>query len=260
MKDRAEKQRSLKQGKDTVGPYFIQEMDGIIEVKREKGGLAARLEEAMARAAKRMGVEIGEAEQRRLSEYAEELWRWNNAFNLVGRRIGVEGLISLYVDSITPLCIKGLLEKDKEVVDIGSGAGLPGIALYLAAGPFPLALVESQRKKITFLRHIRRKLGLDGIEIYPGRLEEMVKEEDRLSAYDVGLARAVMDPLRLVRAAGPLISGGGILVAYVGKRDAERLRRKRLDLEEKGFKLEAVRSTQRITGKEHFLAVMGKRQ
>lgn len=235
----------------------IQKMDSSIEMKVERGELAARLEEAISRAAKRMGVEVEERSQLELNEYAQELQHWNKAYNLVGRRIGIEGLVGLFVDAISPLCIKGLLEEDKEVLDIGSGAGLPGIALYLAAGPFPLTLVESQRKKITFLRHIRRKLGLEDIDIYPGRLEEMVKEEDHLSAYDLGLARAVMDPFRLVRLASPLVSGGGRLVVFVGKRDAEKLKRNKFNLEEKGLKLEAIRSTQRIVGKENFLAVIG---
>jgi 16S rRNA (guanine527-N7)-methyltransferase len=235
-------------------------MDSSNEMKAEKGELAARLEEAISRAAKRMGVEIEERNQLKLNEYAHELQRWNKAYNLVGRRIGIEGLVSLFVDAISPLCIKGLLEEDKEVLDIGSGAGLPGIALYLAAGPFPLTLVESQRKKVTFLRHIRRKLGLADVDIYPGRLEEMVKEEDRLSAYDLGLARAVMDPFRLVRIASPLVSGGGRLVVFVGKRDAEKIKRNKFNLEEKGLKLEAIRSTQRIVGKENFLAVIGIKQ
>ena len=244
------------QRNDIAASQKIQKMDSSTEMKEEKGELAARLEGAIPRAAKRMGVEIEEDNQLKLKEYALELQRWNKAYNLVGRRIGTEGLVGLFVDALSPLCIKGLLEEDKEVLDIGSGAGLPGIALYLAAGPFPLTLVESQRKKVTFLRHIRRKFGLEDVVIYPGRLEEMVKEEDRLSAYDLGLARAVMDPFRLVKTARPLVSGGGRLVVFVGKRDAEKLKRSKFSLEEKGLKLEAIRSTQRIVGKENFLAVI----
>jgi 16S rRNA (guanine527-N7)-methyltransferase len=260
MKERKKKQRSFMQRNDNVASHNIQKMDSSIEMKEEKGELTARLEEAVSRAAKRMGVEIEKSNQIRLNEYALELQRWNKAYNLVGRRIGTDGLVSLFVDAISPLCIKGLLEEDKEILDIGSGAGLPGMALYLAAGPFPLTLVESQRKKVTFLRHIRRKFGMKDVDIYPGRLEEMVKEEDLLSAYDLGFSRAVMDPFRLVKLAKPLISEGGRLVVFVGKKDAEKLKRSKFSLEEKGLKLEAIRSTQRIVGKENFLAVVGIKQ
>ena len=144
------------------------------------------------------------------------------------------------------------------MVDIGSGAGLPGIPLYMLVGPFPLTAVESQRKKITFLRHVCRKFELEEVKIYPGRLEDMARDEDHLNAYEIALARAVMDPLRLLKSAELLISEGGRLILFVGKNDAERMRKTSLKMEEKGLKVETIRSMQRIVGKENFLAVIVK--
>jgi len=231
---------------------------GMAVIAMEKNNLAAQLRDAMERATRKMGLILDETRLEQMAQYAEELRRWNKAYNLIGRRIGAECLASLYVDAISPLCIKGLLDKGKEVLDVGSGAGLPGIPLYIAAGPFSLTLVESQRKKIAFLRHICRLLSLEEIKIYPGRFEEMTREEDHFNAYEVGLARAVMDPLRLIRLARPLICEGGHLVVFVGKNDGERIRKASLDLNERGLKVEAIRSTQRIVGKEYFLAVIRK--
>jgi 16S rRNA (guanine527-N7)-methyltransferase len=188
----------------------------------------------------------------------EELLRWNKAFNLVGRRLDLEGVMLLFLDSLTPLAVKDIFPEGVEVLDIGSGAGMPGIPLYIIGGPFSLTMVESQRKRVTFIRHICRRLGLSRASVYPGRLEEMQKEEDLSSAFDVGLARAVMDPLKLLKIAGPVISEGGKLVLFVGKGDAERLRRGLLDLERKGWKLEGLRSTQRYVGRENYLAVLKK--
>lgn len=227
-------------------------------VTMEKDDLASQLRGATERAARRMGVIIDETSLEKLARYAEELQRWNKAYNLVGRKIGTEGLVELYVDAITPLSIRGLLDKGKEVLDIGSGAGLPGIPLYLTAGPFPLTLVESQRKKITFLRHISRAFNMEEVKIHPGRFEEMARNEDHLNAYEVGLARAVMDPLRLIRLARSLLCEGGNLVVFVGKKGGERIRKASLELNERGLKVEAIRSTQRIVGKENFLAVIRK--
>lgn len=220
--------------------------------------LSSRLREAVSRVMKRMGLEIAEPGLDDMVAYAEELQRWNRAYNLVGRRTGVSGMVDLYVDSLTPLCIKGLIDEEKELLDVGSGAGLPGIPLYIAAGPFKLTLVESQRKKISFLRHIKRRLELRDIGLYPARLEEMAKEEDRLNAYDVGLARAVMDPLLLAGGIYPLISEGGVMVLFVGREDAGRMRRKGPDFEKRGMKIEALRSVQRFTGKDNYLAVITK--
>jgi 16S rRNA (guanine527-N7)-methyltransferase len=223
----------------------------------EKEDLATQLREACERAGRKTDIVFGEENLKALVLYAEELRFWNRAYNLVGRKIGTEGLVSLIIDAISPLSMKGMLQEGREVVDIGSGAGLPGIPLYLMAGPFPLTVVESQRKKITFLRHACRKLQLEKVKIYPGRLEDMIRE-DHLSAYEIAFARAVMDPLRLIKSAELLISEGGSLIAFVGKNDAERIRKAGLNLNEKGLKVDAIRSTQRIVGKENFLAVITK--
>lgn len=217
-----------------------------------------KIKTAIERAAGKMGIEDYERNLDKVTVYVEELRKWNKAYNLVGRKVGEEGLVDLYVDALTPLSVKGLFEERREVLDVGSGAGLPGIPLYLMVGPFPLTLVESQRKKITFLRHVCRVLDLEDVRLYPGRLEEMARDEDNLSAYDIGLARAVMEPMRLLRKIRPLLCDGGKTVVYVGKNDAERIRKSGLDLEEKGMKLEALRSMQRIVGKENYLAVLRK--
>ncbi|RJP33044.1 MAG: 16S rRNA (guanine(527)-N(7))-methyltransferase RsmG [Actinobacteria bacterium] len=224
----------------------------------EKEGIRTVLREAIGRAASKMGLDIDEEKLECVIAYAIELQKWNKAYNLVGRKTGVEGFVDLFVDAVTPMMLRNLFDEGKEVLDVGSGAGLPGIPLYLIAGPFALTLVESQRKKITFLRHICRTLDLHDVRVYPGRIEDMTREEDHLNAYEIALARAVMDPLRLLRVARPLLCEAGQIVAFVGKGDAERIRRSALDLEVGGVKLEAVRSTQRIVGKENYLAVFRK--
>ena len=216
------------------------------------------MREAIEKMARKIDLVVDEEKLGKLVRYAEELLRWNKAYNLVGRKIGTEGLIDLCMDAISLLSVRGLLSERTEVLDIGSGAGLPGIPLYIMAGPFPLTMVESQRKKITFLRHVCRTVSLDEARVYPGRLEEMAREEDNICSYDVAMARAVMDPLRLLKLAWPLICEGGRTVLFVGKNDAERLRKAGPSLGERGMKLEVIRSAQRIIGKEHFLVVARK--
>ena len=224
----------------------------------EKNDLNTGLRTAIERAASKMGVDVCEDCLLKMTAYADELQKWNKAYNLVGRKIGIEGIIDLFVDAVTPLIIGGIFDAVKEVVDIGSGGGLPGIPLYLMAGPFPVTLVEPQRKKITFLRHICRMLELEEIRIYPGRMEDIAREEDSLNAYEVALARAVMEPTRLLKLARPVLCEGGVLVSFVGKSDAETIRKTSFKLEERGMKLDTLRSTQRIVGKENYLAVFRK--
>jgi 16S rRNA (guanine527-N7)-methyltransferase len=225
----------------------------------EREGIAQGISEATSRFILKIGMTIDESSLERLGLYAEELAKWNKAYNLVGRKLGSQGIVDLIVDALTPLSIKGLLGEKKDVLDLGTGAGLPGIPLFLAAGPFPLTLVEAQRKKITFLRHIQRKLELQGVRIFPGRIEEIARSEDEMSRYDVVLARAVADPIRLMKQARVMLSQGGKIVEFVGKNDAERIRKSGAELQEKaGLKVEAMKSMQRYIGKEHYLAVVMK--
>ena len=220
--------------------------------------IGALLTDALQKAASRMGLSHTEEMEAALGHYLEELARWNKAYNLVGRGIGTKGMVELCIDSITPLCIKGLFSEEKEVLDIGSGAGMPGIPLYIIGGPFPLTLVEPQRKRISFLRHIRRKLGLERIRLYPGRIEDMCREEDHLNTYEIALARATMEPLRLARMAQPLLCDGGQLVIFVGERGDEEMRKSGAAFEAKGLKVQATRSTKRFTARDNHLVQLVK--
>ncbi|MBC7229853.1 MAG: 16S rRNA (guanine(527)-N(7))-methyltransferase RsmG [Actinobacteria bacterium] len=220
--------------------------------------LSSQLKDALQKTCTRMGVFLEEERAAALCVYIDELARWNRAYNLVGRRVGTQGMIDLCVDAITPLCIKGLFGEEKEVLDIGCGAGMPGIPLYILAGPFPLTLVEPQRKKVTFLRHIRRKMGLEGISIYPGRVEAMARDDDHLNAYETAMARAVTDPLRLARMAEPLLCEGGQLVLFAGEKDAGEIRRYGASLEAKGLRVQATRSTKRLTSRDCYLVQLVK--
>lgn len=215
---------------------------------------------SLEKAARRMGLPFEEEKKEQAATYLKELVRWNKAYNLVGRRLGPEELAGLFVDAITPLAVRGLIDESKEVLDVGTGAGMPGIPLYIMAGPFPLTLMEAQRKKVTFLRHACKMLSLEKATIYPGRLESAARVEDMQNGFDLILARAVMDPFRLCRLARPLLAEGGTALLYLGKRDMEMVRKKVALPGMAGWRLEAVRSTQRIVQKDFYLVILRKRE
>ena len=220
--------------------------------------IADTLISPVERAARRMGLPFEEEKRERAATYLKELVRWNKAYNLVGRRLGPGELAGLFVDAITPLAVGGLIDASKEVLDVGTGAGMPGIPLYIMAGPFPLTLMEAQRKKVTFLRHACKVLSLEKATIYPDRLESAARVEDMQNGFDLVLARAAMDPLRLCRLARPLLAEGGTVLLYLGKRDMEMVRKKVTLPGMAGWRLEAVRSTQRIVQKDFYLVLIKK--
>lgn len=223
-----------------------------------KDGITGTLADSLDRAAKKMGVSFEKERKEKASVYLKELVRWNRAYNLVGRKLGPDELAGLFVDSITPLSVKGLFDEAKEVLDIGAGAGMPGVPLYIMAGPFPLTLMEAQRKKVTFLRHICKMLALEKAQVHAGRLEDARRLEDLQNAFDLVLARAVMDPFRLCRLARPLLAEGGTAVLYLGKKEMEAIRKRSAMAGMEGWRLEAVRSTQRIVQKDLYLVLLRK--
>jgi 16S rRNA (guanine527-N7)-methyltransferase len=193
-----------------------------------------------------------------LEIYLSELYRWNKAYNLVGRRTTWEGLIEHAVDSLTPLMYRKLFHSEAETLDLGSGAGFPGYPLYIACGPFPLTLVEPMRKRYAFLRHIRRELKMEKVEILPLRGEEMAKEEKYLNSFDLVFARALTDYQKTMKLARPLLSSGGNLVLFLGKEDGEKLSKEGKSLDRGGYSLANLRSVKKITGKDNFLAILEK--
>jgi len=218
------------------------------------------LEERLERACRALGLETGEDRMAAARTFLEELARWNRAYNLVGRRATWEDLVGHFIDSLAPLIYGSLSGEEEEMLDLGSGAGFPGVPLAIMDGPLGMTLVEPARKKQAFLRHIRRKLGLEGLRVLGMRCEEMSKKEDYLNAYDRVFMRAVADPQRAMRMARPLLSSRGTLVLFLGKEAGASLENRKKEAQKAGLKLESLRSTRKLTGKDNYIALLRKKE
>lgn len=121
--------------------------------------------------------------------YRRELLDWNTRMNLTAITDPDEVLIKHFLDSLSLL-----LAFDREqarVLDIGSGAGFPGIPLKIVRPQWRVALLEATGKRINFLRHIIAVLQLDGIDVVQGRAEEIGRKDPYRAAFDLVTARAV---------------------------------------------------------------------
>ncbi len=104
-----------------------------------------------------------------LCRYCDELIKWGRKINLVAKA-GVEEILEThFLDSLTLLTV---LPIQTDLADIGTGGGFPGLVLKTARPELELTLVEPRQKRVSFLKHIIRTLGLSGVEILAGRLEE----------------------------------------------------------------------------------------
>jgi 16S rRNA (guanine527-N7)-methyltransferase len=237
---------------------------GEAEASPQPSNLGPRREDALfvrlERACRILQCEITEEKLKRARMFLEELSRWNRAYNLVGRRVSGEGLIEHFIDSLTPIMYEKLFEEGLEMLDLGSGAGFPGIPLYIFKGPMDITLVEPARKKQSFLRHAKRLLCMDELKVLGARSEDMVRKESNLNGYDRIFMRAVAEPQKAVRISRPLLSSGGILVLFLGKEGGDSLGKKGGGVTKLGMRMENMRSTRKITGKDNYIALLRKEE
>ena len=148
-----------------------------------------------------------------------ELTAWNRRFNLtaITDRQGV--LVRHFLDSLS--CFRALpwadLASGARVIDVGTGAGFPGLPLKIVCPRMRLTLLEATGKKVTFLEHIVGVLGLHEVEVIHGRAEELGRDPAHREQYDWALARAVVEMPTLAEYLLPLVRVGGAMLAQKGE-------------------------------------------
>jgi len=163
-----------------------------------------------------LGLRLGTEQEKALEWYAAELLRWNKRFNLTAIRSPEEVRVKHFLDSLSVLTATGCLN-GKRVVDVGTGAGFPGLVLKVACPQMRLTLVEAVGKKLDFCKHVAAALGLEGVEFLHARAEEVGRQEAHRGAYDVAVARAVARLPVLAEYLLPLVRLGGVMVAQKGE-------------------------------------------
>jgi len=175
------------------------------------------LREYLIKGARELGVDISEKDADLFFTYLENLKTWNDKINLTSIKNDREIIISHFLDSIS---IAPMVEDGKKVLDIGSGAGFPGIPLKIARPGLEVTLLDSVNKKVTFMNDTIRKLGLENIKAVWGRAEDPLNNIPRRHfAYVVN--RAVGDISDTLRLSSPYVSENGVIILMRGKRGSE---------------------------------------
>jgi 16S rRNA (guanine527-N7)-methyltransferase len=146
--------------------------------------------------------------------YIEELKKWNQRINLTSLTTDRDMAVKHFLDSLT---ITPFLQDATQVLDIGTGAGFPGLPLKIFAPSIEVLLLESSQKKCSFLRHIARGLKLEGVEVVQGRAEDKKMIERYGSSFDLVLSRALADLPTSLQLALPYTKGGGRIVGMRGR-------------------------------------------
>ena len=162
-----------------------------------------------------LGIILSDDQIQWFQVYERELETWSRRFNLT-RITGREQVQTLhFLDSLSAtLALSQEVKDGGRVIDIGSGAGFPGIPLRIAMPGLRLTLVESVGKKVAFLQHLLDTLDLPDVQLLHGRSETIAHAPELCESFDVALARGLA-PLRvLVELALPFCKLGGSLVAH----------------------------------------------
>lgn len=173
------------------------------------------------------GIELTPAQLEMFRTYYEELVDWNQRVNLTAISDYEDVQVRHFADSLAvflALDAAGLGDQ-VSLVDIGSGAGFPGLPLKIARPAWRVLLVESAKKKARFLEHMIDQLGFEDVGVVWGRAEEVGRDPHYRERFDVAVARAVAEMAVLVEYALSLLRVGGWFVAQKGTDPSDELRR-----------------------------------
>ena len=151
-----------------------------------------------------------------LTTYERELIEWNQKFNLTAIR-DVAGIRTKHFLDSFSCVLAWKANPPTNIIDIGTGAGFPGIPLKIIYPNTKVTLVESVGKKAMFCQHIVRLLGLDGVDVIKTRAEDLGQMHEHRQRYDWGVARAVANLRVLSEYLLPLVQVGGKMLAQKGE-------------------------------------------
>lgn len=169
-------------------------------------------------------LSLNEKQCRNIELYVDLMEKWNSVYRLVGPS-DRETIIDKHVgDSLAMRCLFNDGVAANSMLDLGSGAGLPGIPIKIVCDDLKVALVDSQRKRIQFCETVRREVGLEGLEIFHGRGEDPAIIE-AVGKVDLVVSRATWSIEEYLPVAAKYLSSGvGWIVAMKGARlDEERV-------------------------------------
>lgn len=167
--------------------------------------------ERLIAGAKRLGLSLTPRQVESFQVYYEELIHWNKRVNLTTIVDYEEVQLKHFLDSLSvALAIKDI---PSLVIDVGTGAGMPGVPLKILLPNISLTLVDSTRKKTDFLNHLVARLGLEGVEVLTTRAEHLAHDEGYRERFDLVLSRGVARLATLAELALPLCAVGGSFIS-----------------------------------------------
>ena len=188
----------------------------------------------------RLGIDLDGGQVERFRSYYEELISWNETVNLTAVTGWEEVQERHFLDSMAVASVfpASVLDGSDRLLDVGSGAGFPGLPLKIAYPRIDVTLLEATGKKAAFLRHVVEKLRLEGVEVVTGRAEEEAHRPEMRERFGAVVSRAVARLDVLAEFCLPFCVVGGVMVAQKGSQVEEELDRARNAIETLGGRVD----------------------
>lgn len=168
------------------------------------------------------GIHLSDVQTEQFLVYYEMLTEWNQMMNLTAITEYENVMKKHFVDSIS--LVKAIdLSEDLSLIDVGTGAGFPGLALKIAFPNLKVTLLDSLNKRIQFLDAVIDKLELNDIETIHGRAEDFAKQEKLREKYDLCVSRAVANLSTLSEYCLPFVKVNGLFISYKSEKIVEEL-------------------------------------
>ncbi|WP_152657459.1 16S rRNA (guanine(527)-N(7))-methyltransferase RsmG [Oceanobacillus sp. CFH 90083] len=185
------------------------------------------------------GITLNESQQKAFDIYFKELVEWNEKINLTAITEKEEVYEKHFYDCITAAFYTDMTQ-ELSICDIGAGAGFPSIPLKICFPHLKITIIDSLKKRITFLNHLANKLELTGVAFYHDRAENAGKNEVFREQYDLVTARAVARMSVLSELCLPFVKKGGYFVAMKGSQANEELEIGKAAIELLGGEVESM--------------------
>ena len=177
-------------------------------------------EEILAARAAEVGIPLTAEQIEQFSVYNEMLLDWNTRMNLTALTAPEDVAVKHIIDSLTAYDA-ALFDGARTLIDVGTGAGLPGIPLAVYAPHLTVTLLDALNKRVRFLTEVTAAMGLQNVRCIHARAEEAARTAEHRAAYDIAVSRAVARLPILLEYTLPFVRVGGTLLALKGRAYAE---------------------------------------
>lgn len=203
-------------------------------------------------------IEYREDMVEKFQKYMEEVLKWNESVNLTAIKEKPEFVLKHFVDSVTAATLPEIKEA-KKILDMGTGAGFPGVPLAILFEDKEFLLVDSLKKRLNIIEEICKEIGIKNVKTLHMRAEDMGQNLEYRESFDIVTSRAVANLATLSEYCLPLVKVGGHMLSYKGAGAEEELEKSSKSIKTLGGSLKRVETFNLAEdAEEHKIIVLEK--